>query len=426
MRTLSTRNLRRSRLVAGTLATIAALALVGCGSGSGSASGGTTTLTMLAADYGSGPANTSLKYWDGLAARFHQQNPDITIEMQVVAWTDFDTELQTMVEDRAYPDVTEGDYFNEYAQDGILYPASEVFSDVSNLLPSFLKLGQYNGTQYGMPFTTSAQTLFYNKKLFAQAGIAHPPATWAEVEADAAKIKALGKVGLGLPLGPEATQGEAFMWFLSNGGGFKNAAGNWAINSPQNIQAFQFLTSLVKQGLTEPDPATTNRTEVWQQFAEGNVGFVDDGQGALIPIIQKAGVLTGSDWGTAPLVGRNAALNTTMGVADQISAFKTGPDKAAAIKKWLDFVYENANQLAFSREYDLLPATISASDTLATDPVFGGFIKALPNAQLAPSDPAWIAVKGPLQNTIGLAVLQNPASILDKLQQIVTQAASNG
>src|ERR1700685_3957018 len=112
-----------------------------------------------------------------------------------------------MVQNKQSPHTTEGDYFSNYAQDGLLYPASDVLSDPSNLLPAFKAQGTYNGVQYGMPFTTSSRTLFYNKKLFAQAGITAAPQTWADVETDAGKITKLGKVGFGLPLGNEEAQG---------------------------------------------------------------------------------------------------------------------------------------------------------------------------------------------------------------------------
>ena len=77
----------------------------------------------------------------------------------------------------------------------------------------FAKQGTYNGTQYGMPFTTSSRTLFYNKQMFAKDGIQAAPTTWADISADAAKIKALGAIGFGLPLGPEEAQAESLLWF---------------------------------------------------------------------------------------------------------------------------------------------------------------------------------------------------------------------
>ena len=57
-----------SRIAGGVaLASAAALALAACSSGGGSSaggsSGGTTTLKLVVADYGTGPSNTSAKYW---------------------------------------------------------------------------------------------------------------------------------------------------------------------------------------------------------------------------------------------------------------------------------------------------------------------------------------------------------------------------
>jgi multiple sugar transport system substrate-binding protein len=400
--------------------------LSACSATSSPKAGSDQTIKLVAADYGTGPSNTSQKYWDSLATAFHKTHPTITVDVQTVAWTDFDTKIQTMVQNKQYPDVTEGDYFNEYAKQGILYPAKDVMSPstLKNLLGVFNNLGTYNGTQYGMQFTTSAQTMFYNKKLFAEAGISKAPSTWAQVESDAKKIKALGKVGLGLPLGPEAVGGEAFMWFLGNGGEYETTGGKWVLNSPQNVATFKFLTKLTSEGLTQPSPATTNRTDVWQSFAQGDVGMVNDGQGALIPIIEQAGVLSSSDWGTAPLVGKSKSLNTTLGVADLTSAFKSTPAKEAAIKQFLDFTYSDANQLKFDKEYDLLPATTSGAKTLSKNATFGPFLKALPNARQMPSDPAWISIKGQLQNTIGTAVISNPQSVLDTLQALAVKSAS--
>ena len=195
-----------SRIAGGlALASAAALALAACGSSGGSSaggsSGGTTTLKLVVADYGTGPSNTSSKYWATIVSAFEAAHSNIKVNVTTIPWTNFDQEVQTMIQNKQYPDITEGDYFSNYAQDGLLYPASDVLSDPSNLLPAFKAQGTYNGVQYGMPFTTSSRTLFYNKKLFAKAGIMSAPQTWADVEADAAKITKLGDVGFGLPLG---------------------------------------------------------------------------------------------------------------------------------------------------------------------------------------------------------------------------------
>jgi multiple sugar transport system substrate-binding protein len=405
------------------LAAVAALALAGCGSSgssSGASAGGTTTLKLVVADYGTGPGNASATYWDGIVTAFEKAHPAIKVTVTSIPWTNFDQQVQTMIQNKQYPDITEGDYFSNYAQQGLLYSASDVLSDPGNLLPAFKAQGTYNGTQYGMPFTTSSRTLFYNKKLFAQAGIAAAPQTWADVEADAAKIKKLGKVGFGLPLGSEEAQAESLLWMLGDGGGYQTA-GKYTINSPANVQAFAFLKGLVSAGDTEPDPGTVDRTDLWKQFAEGTIGMIN-GSPALIPTIQSAGVLKAADWTSVPIAGKTGPLSTTLGVCDNVAAFKPNGHEAQ-IKEFLDFAYQDKYQLAFDKEYDLLPATTSATKALASDSVFAPFLTALPNSVQYPSDTAWANVKAKIQQTIGTAVTGSPQTVLSQLEQAATSAS---
>jgi len=405
------------------LAVAGTLALAACSSGGGSSSGGsgTTTLKLVVADYGTGPSNASAKYWDGIVTAFEKVHPDIKVNVTSIAWTNFDQQVQTMIQNKQYPDITEGDYFSNYAQDGLLYPASDVLSDPGNLLQTFKAQGTYNGVQYGMPFTTSSRTLFYNKKLFAQAGVTSAPQTWAEVETDAAKITKMGDVGFGLPLGAEEAQAESLLWMLGDGGGYQTG-GKYTINSTPNVAAFTFLKGLVSAKDTEPNPGTVNRTDIWQQFAQGKIGMIN-GSPALIPIIQSAGVLQASDWTSVPIAGKNGPLTDTLGVCDNVAAFKPNGHEAQ-IKEFLDFAYQDKYQLAFDKEYDLLPATTTATKALSSDPVFAPFLTALPNSVQYPSNTTWATVKSKIQQTIGLAVTGSPMTELSNLQQIATTSAS--
>ncbi len=415
-----------SRIAGGVaLASAAALALAACSSGGGGSpaggNGGTTTLKLVVADYGTGPSNTSSKYWATIVSAFEAAHSNIKVNVTTIPWTNFDSQVQTMVQNKNYPDITEGDYFSNYAQDGLLYPASDVLSDPSNLLPAFKAQGTYNGVQYGMPFTTSSRTLFYNKKLFAQAGIMSAPQTWADVEADAAKITKLGKVGFGLPLGNEEAQAESLLWMLGDGGGYQTA-GKYTIDSPANVAAFTFLKGMVAAGDTEPNPGTVDRTKLWEQFAQGTVGMIN-GSPALIPIIQSANVLTSADWTSVPIAGKSGPLSVTLGVCDNVAAFKANGHEAQ-IKEFLDFAYQDKYQLAFDNEYDLLPATVTGAKALSTNPVFAPFLTALPNSVQYPSDTAWANVKTKIQQTIGTAVTGSPSTVLTQLEQAATSSAS--
>jgi multiple sugar transport system substrate-binding protein len=424
----------KARLIAAAATSAAALiALGGCSSSgsstpSSSGSSGSVTLQFYGADYGTGPANSTTKYWDAVASAFHAANPNITVDVQTVDWTDFPTKVATLIQNKQYPDILEGNPAPPYAQSGLIYPTSDILSQstISNLIPKFLKDTEYQGTAYGIPFTTSTRAMYYNKKIFAAAGIASPPQTWAELQTDAAKIKAKGYIGYGMPLGSEEAQAELLLWFLGAGGGYVDSAGKYTINSPANISALTFMKGLAAAGDTQPNPGGTDRKDVWADFAQGKVGMVL-GSPAVIPIIQAAGILKPSDYATAAVPGKNAPLASTLGVHDDIVAFKAGgASHEAAIKKFLDFAYQDKWQLQFDNEYDLLPATQSAATSMGqSNAMFAAFLGNITNSVNYPAQANWTSVENMIKTQVGQAITGNPAQVLGAIQQTASSTASS-
>ena len=165
------------------------------------------------------------------------------------------------------------------------------------------------------------------------------------------------------------------------------------MNQQANVDTFSWLTdNLVKPGsATEPDPATKNRTDLWQDFAAGNIGMIN-GSPSLVPILAKGAI--GSNYAVAPIAGKTGPLTSPLGVADFIVAFNTHPDHKAAIQKFLDFALAKKYQEQFDNLYYLLPATQSAaSDLSASNATLKPFIDGLPGATWYPfTDPKWTDV----------------------------------
>ncbi len=410
-----------------TAATAVALCLTACGSSkkggvpggsSGNSNGKAVILNLVGADYGTTQADTTTKYWQDIADAFHKQNPKITVKVTTINWTDYDTTVKNQLQAKKYPDILEGEFFTDYATDGLVLPTSD-WATGNPGIATFAKSMSVNGKQYALPFTTSARAMFYNKQLFSKAGISDPPSTWTELETDAKKLKASGvSIPFAMPLGSEEAQAESYLWMLGNDGGWQDSSGKYDINSPQNIETFTFMKKLVDEGLTEPNPASYNRTaDAAADFAAGKVGMTFNGP-QLVPTI-KAGVkLTTSDYATSAVPGKNGPVQKTLGVADAVQVFKTtDANKLAAIKSFMAFALNNENQLAFAKEYNLLPGMAAAADTLTNDPILGAFVKALPNTVLYPSDANWTATVLPaIKATIGTAVTGDPKSVLDALQ----------
>lgn len=402
------------------------LVLSSCGSndpaapsGGDKAAGGQVTLKLVAADYGDGPGkpNSGQTFWDGVIKEFEAANPNIKVEAQVINWNDIDKQVATMVQNGQVPDILQTGDYSGFVKDGLLHKADEILSPETSkdMLEKFAEFGKVDGTAYGVPFVSSARALFYNKDLFTKAGIAEPPKTWDELKAAAEKLKAAGVTQpFGLPLGQEEAQGESFLWFLGNGGGYKDASGKWAINSPQNIETFAYIKGLVDAGLTTPNPGTKDRKTVWEDFGAGKVGMVNGGP-MSIPIFDAAGL---KNYGVVPIAGKTGPLDTTLGVMDWIMAFNKN-NHAAEIKKFMDFFYTGDAAKKIVDTYKLLPVTKGGIEKLSGDEKLKPFLDGLPNASFYPfQDPKWAEVNPAIKQTIGGAVKDDPAKVLGELQKV--------
>ncbi|MGW3012931.1 ABC transporter substrate-binding protein [Streptomyces sp. NPDC001219] len=416
---------RRYLSLAAAIATTMTLTLTGCGGGTGSDD---VTLKLVAADYGDSQANGSQHYWDDLARAFEKKNPGIKVDVDVYSWTDVDKKVAEMAEDGHAPDLAQIGAYADYAAKGQLYSADQLLSipTQADFTPSLAEAGEYKRVQYGMPFGASTRRLFYNKKLFAEAGIAAPPQNWDDIAHDAQLLKARGvKMPFALPLGPEETQAETMQWMLSGGGGYTDSIGKYTIDSPENVKTFSWLQkNLVGKGLTGTDPAKLNREDAFAGFADGDVGMLNGH-----PTLMKQAAAKGIDYGTVELPGTHGKAKATMGVADWMMAFKQGGHRTQ-VGKFLDFVYSKKNVEKFSGEYGLLPVTTSASQAMLADDTyakFHGFLKQLTNAEFYPANKtSWPLISKTVKGKMGPAVgpRGNPAGVLTDIQNTADTADS--
>ncbi|GAB2870661.1 extracellular solute-binding protein [Streptomyces deserti] len=386
------------------------------------------TLKLVAADYGDSAANSSEKYWSELVEEYEADHPGVKIDVSVHSWNDVDRKVKEMVDAGDPPDLAQIGAYADYAAKDLLYRADELLSIPvqADFVSQLATAGEVNGVQYGMPFASSTRVLFYNKTLFAEAGLT-PPKTWRELAADAQALKAEGvKYPYALPLGPEEAQAETLQWLLSGGGGYTDDIGTYGIDSPQNVRTFTWLKDeLVGKGLTGPvAPGELNRADAFAAFADGDVGMLN-GHPSLMKMAAKKGV----KFGMVPMPGADGESRRTLGVADWMLAFKKN-GHSEQIGDFLDFVYSEKNVVAFSREYDLLPVTSSASKTMAAaqeDRDLQPFLDELLSSELYPvGKTSWAEVSAQIKKQIGKAVAPggSPSGILGQIQATANRAES--
>ncbi|MGW7369538.1 extracellular solute-binding protein [Streptomyces sp. NPDC054841] len=401
--------------------------LAGCGT---SGASGEVTLKLVAADYGNSAANSSQQYWDDLAREFESKNPGIKVDVDVHSWKDVDRKVAEMVADGNAPDLAQIGAYADYADQGKLYRADELVSipTQANFLPLLSAAGQAGRVQYGLPFAASTRLLFFNEKLFADAGV-KAPGSWDELRDAAEKLKARGvEYPFALPLGSEESQAEAMIWMLSGGGGYRDTnGGTYAIDSPDNIKTFTWLKdNLVTPKLTGPvPPGKLDRAQAFEAFTRGKVGMLN-GHPTLMQQAEAKGVKVGM----VPMPGKEGKSRASMGVADWMMAFKQNGHRKE-IGRFLDFAYSDKNVLEFSDRYDILPVTVSASEAMAADDKHKDlrpFLEALPSSELYPSgEMSWAKVSASVKQNIGKAVKRGgePSAVLGRIATDAAQAEAD-
>ena len=416
---------REAIVAAGMVATVALAACGGSGGSPAQSAGGSPAqsagatggeFSFIAAEYSAATAG----YWQDLVKQFEAKNPGVTVNLQVVSWNDITQKVDTLIAANQAPDLLNIDAYSSYAQDGLLAPMSDVLPAgmLGKFDPNLLTDGQQGGIQYAIPLLASVRGLVYNKDLFAKAAISTPPATWAELRDDALKIKATGNIGYGMPMGSEEAQAEFSLWMFGNGGDWKTD-GKWTINSPQPVEALQYMTDLAqKDKVTQVNPGTTNRDDLWKVFAQGTVGIM---MGAsFFPAIMTA-QNPALNYGLASVPVKDAQQQpTSLALQDNMMSFKTAKNPKL-VGQFLDFFYQDDNYVKFLTQEGMLPTTTSAQQAMSSDPQLGPFIPQLGKAKFFPSsDPAWPSVQTAALQQLGTAVqgLSSPQSVLDSIQSV--------
>ncbi|MET0716320.1 MAG: extracellular solute-binding protein [Mycetocola sp.] len=186
------KGMRPVAMVAGA---VMAVGLAGCGAGGG-ADDGKTQITWYKLNEGSETQGETVLE---IVADFEAENPDIDVVVEERSTDAHKDALRQTLGSNGAPDIYFSwtgpglggefieaggslnleDYYEEYGW-------NDRFSD--GLIESITQYGGYDG----VPYTQRAEGIFYNKDLFAEAGIDAAPTSYEELVDAAAKLKAAG------------------------------------------------------------------------------------------------------------------------------------------------------------------------------------------------------------------------------------------
>jgi ABC-type glycerol-3-phosphate transport system substrate-binding protein len=219
--------------------------------------------------------NLTPEYYDGLIKKFEDANPGITVKrIQPPANEGSpDNYLKTLLASGDFPDVVQNATIQAFVDAGALQeiPIDDDIKKINNYEAEMI-----NGKLYNISAIRQPQSLiFYNKKLFADAGITSTPTTWAELEDTAAKLKAKGITPL-LTAG-DWTSGFTFS-ILTSPNVYKDNKvwyadrfdGKVKFTDPNWMEAANYYNDLVKNGYFNKGALSIDYTAVEQEFLKGN------------------------------------------------------------------------------------------------------------------------------------------------------------
>lgn len=183
----------------------------------------------------------------------------------------YEDKVNAAITTNSLPDVItlDGPNTAAYAKSKVITPLDDYLKDdnMEDVLDSIKQQGTYDGKFYAFGYSESNVGIYYNKKMFKEAGIDESslptlkkPWTWDEFKAVSKKLKDHFKeaaIDFRLNSNDEMLPYAYMPLIWSNGGSVVNEDGTKAegyFNSKESTQAVQFIQDIVKEGYTTVSP----------------------------------------------------------------------------------------------------------------------------------------------------------------------------
>jgi len=329
--------------------------------------------------------DTRVQAMDKLIANFEAANPGITVRHSTFPLADYRTRLAAAIPAGQGPDVMQLFYgwLDAYVDADLIQPLpTDVFSPEMIEAEFFpMVAAMRRGDAYmALPTAVRSLALFYNTRLFEQAGLDGPPETLDQLIEYAKVLTQRDRAGnittAGITKGMTAQDHHWFREVLTRQHGNEPYLDNYRIvnyATPEGIAAFEWYLGLE----TEHGVAATGfMDEPQAAFRAGRAGMHIDGS-------FRIGALEGTrglEWAVAPLPAGADGTQSNYGSywVNTITNRAQGERKEAAVK-FMEYITSEEAMQIWLEIVGELPARPSAALTEANlaDPVYGPFIQGL-------------------------------------------------
>lgn len=302
---------------------------------------GKEPVTIRFASFQSGDV---VKKWEEQFAEFEAKT-GIKVVHEYIPWDETVTKYLTLAAANDLPDVAmvSAQWHRALATHNVLAPLNqEEFTglDFGDFWPKLLAAYNYDGTQYGLPTDLDLQLVYYNKKLFDDAGIPYPKPGWTWDEyRETAKALTKGE-GSGKVYGANApSYGQLQQIAWSYGGDFLDpATGKPAWDSVPVQKTMALYNGLLMEDKSAPLPGSEGVS-----IANGRIAMDIMGPWGAWYVMKDADF----DWGVVPVpVGDKEAV---LAWGSTLAMFNSSKNKEA-VAKFMEFF--EAPEQQFQRASD--------------------------------------------------------------------------
>lgn len=351
-------------------AVVAAGSLAACsqdtsGDDGDAAEGGVTTITFWNAYTASDRPAV-----EELVRRFNESQDEVVVDMTIQPNDVLTDTLLPAYQAGQGPTIVtiDASLVPSYVEQGVFQPVGDIYDDglldPATLPAASLEATTYDGEQYGVPFGATPTMLYWNKELFAAAGIDEAPTTMDEMAEDAVQLTDAdaGQFGIAIPDREAPSVWAVLMW--SNGGDIVSEDRTEStFGDPESIEAVSRWSGLMQdEGIS---PVGLNGVDADTLFGAGKAAMLING-----PWVSAGFTEAGLDYGIVP-VPEGAAEQTAVAISTNVhlNADATQAEKDASYQ-FLAFWNSVESQTYWAVETgyppnrsDVDPATLSENPT---------------------------------------------------------------
>ncbi|MGW4892497.1 ABC transporter substrate-binding protein [Kitasatospora sp. NPDC004240] len=364
----------RAAAVSGAASLALVLTATACSSGGGPGSSQPKTLTYWATNQGAS-LEVDKQVLQPELDKFEKET-GIKVKLEVVPWSDLLNRILTATTSGQGPDVLNiGNTWSASLQaTGALLPWDAKNFDRIGGRDRFVEsalgsTGVQGKDPAAVPLYSMAYALYYNKKMFKDAGIEKPPATWDELVATGKKLTGDGKAAIGVE-GSNLSNNihQVFVLGKQHGADFFTSDGKPNFTSEGAVAAVkQYVDLMAEHKIVAPGNAEYAQNQSLSDFAKNRTAMV---LWQTASATFKSQGMADEDWGVAPAPvpsgtpGQGNATNS-MVAGINIAVFKNTKNLDGAAK-FVKFMTGDAEQKILNQTYGSIPPVKAAQQ----DPVF--------------------------------------------------------